>query len=192
MERLRLALGVSWTYVDAVSYDASVVSTIIDCVRLLRSTTRADTFEWPSNDDLSVGLTETRPVSPSFPCHPAVPVETGRQHPRVGSLGDSSAGHLTCATENRIGGVPLRPDLSTYMVLNAGKVACWYSHLAAIAQVVSYEDITSTSDSLPAFLILEDDIDMDQRLHEKLLAVWPALPTDWDVVFLGKLCSTLL
>ncbi|KAH9891173.1 hypothetical protein C8Q73DRAFT_651289 [Cubamyces lactineus] len=194
MERLRLALGVSWTYLDAVSYDAQVVSAIIDCVTLLRSTTRAETFEWPStlNGDISVGLTESRRVFPDFPCHPASPgilVETGGQLPRTDPLNSSSAGHLTCATENHISGVPLRLDLPTYMVMNAGKVACWYSHLTAMAQVAFFENITSGSDPLRAFLILEDDIDMDRRLAEKLLTVWPALPTDWEVVFLGHCWS---
>ncbi|KAI0327281.1 hypothetical protein GY45DRAFT_1257247 [Cubamyces sp. BRFM 1775] len=195
MERLRLALGVSWTYIDAVSYDAPVVTTIIDCIKLLRSMTQNESFEWPSTSpgDISGGLADSRLASSSFPCHPAVPgppIETGWQLPRlVSSIDTPSVEPLTCATENRINGVQFRADLPSYMIMNAGKVACWYSHLAALALIASYEGLTLRSGLHRAFLILEDDIDVDRRLVEKLRAVWPALPRGWDVVYLGHCWS---
>jgi hypothetical protein len=35
-------------------------------------------------------------------------------------------------------------------------------------------------------IVFEDDIDMEFDLEKRAREMWPALPSDWDVVMLGR------
>jgi GR25 family glycosyltransferase involved in LPS biosynthesis len=35
-------------------------------------------------------------------------------------------------------------------------------------------------------LVLEDDVDMELDIRQRLLGVWDSLPSVWDIVFLGR------
>ncbi|CDO70968.1 hypothetical protein BN946_scf184829.g77 [Trametes cinnabarina] len=78
------------------------------------------------------------------------------------------------------------------MLLTPGKLACWYSHLLAIRRIAEYEtgdaSVPPAAD-MRAFMVLEDDVDMEQRLAEILPRVWSALPSNWDIVYLGHCWS---
>ena len=42
-------------------------------------------------------------------------------------------------------------------------------------------DMDGNSDSEGA----EDDVDMEWDIHDRLAALWPGLPEDWDILYLG-------
>ncbi len=219
MERLRLALDIRWSYVDAISYDEPVVDSIIDCVKSVRSGTRSRIFEWPS--DFASGAGDSDPSKPPPPpsrssCFPPVVHATSTTYPSTDfSSGDTPISNtltasvqssrdvavssrpatpLTCARENHVHGVKFTSHLPSFMLLTPARIACWYSHLAAIQQIANYGHLGQHSEgnqSSPqkpddAFLILEDDVDMEQDVSERLRAVWSVLPADWDIVFLGE------
>ncbi|KAF8143296.1 hypothetical protein K438DRAFT_1876361, partial [Mycena galopus ATCC 62051] len=62
------------------------------------------------------------------------------------------------------------------------RIACWHSHLSAIQRA-------STHARNKAALILEDDVDMEADIKERLSSIWSLLPSDWDIVFLGHCWS---
>ncbi|OJT08524.1 hypothetical protein TRAPUB_598, partial [Trametes pubescens] len=216
MERLRLALDIPWSYVDAISHDEPVVDSIIDCVKSVRSGTRSRIFEWPS--DFASGAGNSDPSKPPPPsqssCFPPVLHATSTTHPstdfnsgdtpvsdtltasvqssRDVAVSSRPATPLTCARENHVHGVKFTSHLPSFMLLTPARIACWYSHLAAIQQIANYGHLGQHSEgnqSSPqkpddAFLILEDDVDMEQDVSERLRAVWSVLPAGWDIVFL--------
>ncbi|KAK7694147.1 hypothetical protein QCA50_001327 [Cerrena zonata] len=102
---------------------------------------------------------------------------------------------LTCATENNILGVPYAADLPKHMILTPAKLACWYSHAQIISRIGSlkpYEDPPqndSSSGCVDVTLVLEDDVDMERDIQERLAAVWETLPDHWDILFLGHCWS---
>ena len=65
-----------------------------------------------------------------------------------------------------------------YQTLSRGMVACWLSHVGVLRQIVEGE--------LRSALILEDDVDMEWDVEERLVGMWGSLPKDgWDIVYLG-------
>ncbi len=89
---------------------------------------------------------------------------------------------LTCAVANHYAGVEFHPSLPTHMMLTPSKLACWYSHMSAIARFAG-----QAHDPQGAALFLEDDIDMERDIHQSVELAWSFLPSGWDIVFLGKL-----
>ncbi|RPD58512.1 hypothetical protein L227DRAFT_654874 [Lentinus tigrinus ALCF2SS1-6] len=97
---------------------------------------------------------------------------------------------LTCAVQDRTHGVKYKPSLPSYMLLTTAKFACWYSHLDVIQRVAAFgEPLLGLDGSRGAALILEDDVDMERDIRERLRDVWSVLPDDWDIVFLGHCWS---
>ncbi|KAJ3016490.1 hypothetical protein NUW54_g800 [Trametes sanguinea] len=212
MERLRLALGVPWTYVDAVSYDDPIIGSIISCVSSIRASTRSRRFRWPmdwEHDIVPRKPSKTEPTS--FPCYPPTPeslsipdtpllsipsdIPTPVINPTraSGTLG-RPLDTLTCAKNDSIRGVKLRDGLPSFMLLTPGKLACWYSHLIAMKRIAEHwrrsgGDSSPAGSDSPAFLVLEDDVDMEQGISEQLSSAWSALPKDWDIVYLGHCWS---
>lgn len=217
MERLRLALDIRWSYVDAISHDEPVVDSIIDCVKSVRSGTDSRIFEWPSDFPSGTGdLDSSEPLpSSKSSCFPSVlhaastkfpsayfssgdaPVSdtlaTSVQRSRDIALSSRSAAPLTSAREDHVHGVKFTSHLPSFMLLTPARIACWYSHLTAIQQIADYGHLGQHSEGNQsslrkpddAFLILEDDVDMEQDISERLRAVWSVLPAGWDIVFLG-------
>lgn len=93
----------------------------------------------------------------------------------------SSLPRLACTTENFV--IPQNKnsvdDLPPYLQLTPAKIACWHSHLEILRAVA-----TSGRESGPA-IVLEDDVDIEWDVGQRLNKVWSALPDDWDIVFLG-------
>ncbi|OSD05740.1 hypothetical protein PYCCODRAFT_1432275 [Trametes coccinea BRFM310] len=212
MERLRLALGVPWTYIDAVSYDDAIIRSIASCVTSIRAHTRSRRFRWPVDWDHGTSLRNPSEMeSTSFPCHPPTPDSLSTPYTLLSSISSDAspsdvqsgwvsdtvglpANTLTCARNDSIRGVKFRDSLPSFMLLTPGKLACWYSHLIAMRRIAEHwqrsdDDLTLGGPALPAFLVLEDDVDMEQGISEQLSSAWTALPKDWDIVYLGHCWS---
>ncbi|KZS95206.1 hypothetical protein SISNIDRAFT_452552 [Sistotremastrum niveocremeum HHB9708] len=65
--------------------------------------------------------------------------------------------------------------------LTKAMVSCWHSHMNAFRQIMK--------DQPPVSIIFEDDIDMEWDIEQRLNMMWPHLPTDWDIVYLGHCFS---
>ena len=196
MERLRHALRLEWTFVDATPFNDSRVQPILDEVRRRRQIYTAQNlshFDWPGYlDDVlataSSGLLGSDLWTFGLPDTPSEITTFNSLLDRLPS-NDSvvrtkpTLEPLTCATQNNTTGQPYATSLPTYMLLTAAKIACWNSHVQLIREIAAHAvDHSPCGD---AVLVLEDDIDMEKDIRERLHAVWTALPAEWDVVFLG-------
>ncbi|KAJ6505536.1 hypothetical protein C8R45DRAFT_1182115 [Mycena sanguinolenta] len=175
MERLRTRLGVRWAYAVAEDAQSPLVDHILAQVRAVRQNALQDIqylpntsvtlpFEWPSTDNATSHIS-SQDSAPE------------RQIP------DSDFEPLTCAIEN-FTLPPYSAGLPEYKILSRSRIACWHSHLSVIQHVSSH----AGSDKA-ATLILEDDIDMEADIKERLASIWSLLPADWDIVFLGHCWS---
>ncbi|KAI1789156.1 hypothetical protein LXA43DRAFT_1022094 [Ganoderma leucocontextum] len=214
LEQLRRALALNWTYVDAISPEHAIITGVSECVRFLRQQNNARFFEWSPDLDGATTSTsntslmdKTRPSVFSVPCVPPIPAGNPAIAPIAGfnhcltpneslpvvskprlhessSTASSSVMPLTCAVANRIHGVEFHPSLPTHMLLTPSKLACWYSHISAIARFAG-----QAHGSRGAALFLEDDIDMERDIRQNVELVWSFLPSGWDIVFLGHCWS---
>lgn len=208
MEILRTALGSRWVYVDAVESRSFSIQKIMDRVRSLRegsiaiktaanvpdaimSTATMATFRWPQDIDalsssmqpLSFAGSELWTSSPIDVTKTDTPFATGGLSAKmVANLLTASA--MTCATDDNII-PPLTRGLPEYKILTLAKIACWSSHLSVIRRIVDGGVTTDTAAEDDVSVILEDDVDMEWDIRERLVGVWNALPGGWDVVFLG-------
>ena len=173
MERLRYTLGLDFTYMNGTEADGDAVQRIRGHVmtsRALESAREANlwlptAFEWPQDVDALV--------------------ESESPLDRQGSdlwlhddtkLSDSpSHAPLTCHPDNSTSWsypppTPCRPPTKA-------QLACWHSHWRIMRSIADGQDDVS--------LILEDDVDMELDIRQRLLGVWDSLPNAWDIVFLG-------
>ncbi|KAJ7232443.1 hypothetical protein B0H12DRAFT_1145362 [Mycena haematopus] len=175
MERLRTRLGLRWTYAAAEDAQSPLVDRIMTQVRALRqnelqktkylpNTTIQLPFEWP-NADIAISHVSSQDLI--LELQPA----------------ESDSEPLTCATEN-FTLPPYSSRLPEYKILSRNRIACWHSHLSVIQRA-----FTHTGPDKVATLILEDDIDMEADIKERLSSIWSLLPADWDIVFLGHCWS---
>jgi hypothetical protein len=178
----RVALGLAWTYVDATDASDPAIAGIMANVRAQRVDQALLTevsFRWPEDIDAvasspssaAIGSAESDLWALSAPPSHAVPAANGliaNGPPPV---------PLTCAYDDATI-PPYTPDLPDYKILTASEVACWHSHLGVIR-------VVADSPEHSASVVLEDDVDMERDIHERLEAVWDAVPAGWDIVFLG-------
>ena len=71
---------------------------------------------------------------------------------------------------------PGKPGKTT--VLSKQMVACWHSHLQLIRRIVRAPEHRVA-------IVFEDDVDLEWDVEARLVALWPYMPQDWDIVFLG-------
>jgi hypothetical protein len=71
--------------------------------------------------------------------------------------------------------------LPEYLLLTESRVACWLGHLNLIHQIAN----AHIPDASGFSIILEDDVDMERDTDQQIKRLWPHLPADWDIVFLG-------
>jgi len=188
MEKLRTLLGLSWTYFDAFPADNSLVGSILGWVDSLRTNASLESYgykipflgsnlTWPedieelvsSDDKLELWNSDRSswPLPPNFSTPPPYPP-------------------IACATKD----FDIPDDataLREHLILTPARVACWHSHVSVIQQVANVD----RSRDIGATLILEDDVDMESDIQAQLSIIWPALPHDWDMVFLGEDSHTL-
>ncbi|EMD41462.1 hypothetical protein CERSUDRAFT_90028 [Gelatoporia subvermispora B] len=106
---------------------------------------------------------------------------------------------LTCAIRNYVTGRSWVPSTPAYMILSPAKVACWFSHLQVLRLIAddtaspatwnNTDNQSKETQNDDVTIILEDDIDMERDIEERLKTVWSALPPQWDIVFLGHCWS---
>jgi len=72
---------------------------------------------------------------------------------------------------------PGKPGKTT--LLSKPMVACWHSHLQLIRSIVR-------APQHHVSLVFEDDVDLEWDIEARLVTLWPYLPQDWDIVFLGS------
>lgn len=200
MERIRRDLGLNWTLVDATTSTQPAVLDILDNVRLLREglaqSQEEPYFEWPDEwpEDFPIGSdfwtydSETSALPP--PESSDLSLSRIRSETTATSSEEekSQPAPLTCATRNSTTGISFVPSLPTYMHLTPAKVACWHSHVRVIQDISTrlLAGLPNNSSCKGATLILEDDVDMEKDIGERLHALWPGLPSQWDIVFLGQ------
>lgn len=192
MERLRRAVMLNWTYIDAVSGGSPIVEHVIRQVSTNRAMQTKDgafpkEFSWPADLDIYSsllhdslhsnfsGTVSLRSLSDTFDSRMA------RGNTKLDFLDPP----LTCAIGNSTAGVPYNDDLPPYLLLTAPKLACWYSHLQVLARVAEDHADINTPDDNAISLILEDDVDMERDIRERLSLVRTELPAHWDMLFLG-------
>jgi GR25 family glycosyltransferase involved in LPS biosynthesis len=186
MEKLRLSLQLHWTYVDALDANSPLVSQIMDWVNALRTgpphildeanithvSTKllpdTITFAWPgdietlvrSKDKLDLWSTGVWPS------------------PITSFLKSTPYPPVACATKNYS---LTKYTAKEHLILTHPRVACWHSHLSVIHDIVN--------NGFGVSIILEDDVDMEQDIQKQLAYMWPTLPADWDILFLGIFSS---
>lgn len=184
------ALGLRWSYVDAVSLLSVEVDIIMHTLRRRRGFVKKPTFRWPK--DINAIASTTGPIART-----GSELWVGSDNESSTRLQNASLSRnssdsslasempLTCATEDET--IPDHtPNLPPNKILTNAKVAVWKSHFSVIRKVA--ED-TSTDINIygeHVSLILEDDVDMEWDIRERILSVWSLLPDGWDVVFLGE------
>ena len=209
MDQLKDALHLGWTYRNATEANEPVVTTILHQVHVLRSQFMpypkllgsghtpngaiASVFNWPHDLEDTICSQETiqpsgaehwiRPSSHSFsdlivPAEIADPYAftyspTGTTHGSIASRPTP----LACTSGNDVF-AGFSPELPQYRHLTAAKVACWYSHFQTIREIADGND--------EAVLVLEDDVDIERDVKGRLPVLFNALPSDWDIVYLGK------
>lgn len=185
MEILRKALGLQWTYVDALPGTNELTQRIWEWIMRVRdgkpiilnpndnSHDRPSLgqvrFSWPDHiDQLAVSLSpidfwaHTVWSTPILVHNPAPYRPTG------------------CAMDDyRI--LNFSVELPEHLILTRARIACWYSHVSVLHKIANnkHQDLDST------YIILEDDIDMEKDISQRLASLWKSLPSDWDMVFLG-------
>jgi hypothetical protein len=197
MELLSSVLGLEFTYFDAFHSTNPSVEIIMDNVRRLRisygisleetepGTTQTSAseaistvdFVWPEAEEVDK-------IAYSLGLLGKDGSDLWEDEVLPGSLRQLTSGAnpvpLTNARKNN-SVEPYRPDLPPHRILTASKIACWYSHSKAIRQIA--EGLVNQSE---VTVVLEDDIDMELDIRQRLVGLWDSLPYDWDVVFLGK------
>lgn len=168
MELLRESLGLRWTYIEGMDIDNEIIDKIMNSVRSIRATNSSDSsFTWP--DSLPSSKEWIGPWSPEF-LTPHEPIDSPEP--------------MLCATQNNIV-APYDPEvrLPEYRFLTRGRIACWYSHLSVIQSIANDPNLNDTDSAI----VLEDDVDMERDIQDRLEYLWVFLPVDWDMVYLGEL-----
>ncbi|KAJ3973137.1 hypothetical protein EV361DRAFT_85097 [Lentinula raphanica] len=192
IDRLMDGLRISnWVYHDATYYNTSLIPHLLHHVQAQRieedhtfhSVVNLP-FAWPADIDSSPSSTESNSNSLALAGAELWP---SQPTPAV-SLPNTS---LVCAEENfRL--TKFSDELPQWRYLTPQRVATFHSHLTAIRRVVDDNaragvDLTREEGKTQEHiaLILEDDVDMEVDIKERLGALTPMLPYDWDVLFLG-------
>ena len=185
MEALRKALGLRWTYVDGLQSTNELTQRIWEWVLRVRhgqpnilsdydpssghpppGTVK---FSWPGDiDQLALSSAPIDFWSNTVWSTPADVLNFMPYRP------------TGCAVQNyRI--LNFNSSLPEHLVLSRARIACWYSHISVIHSIANNKD----QDLDSAYVILEDDIDMEKDTVQRLGILWNSLPKDWDMVFLG-------
>ena len=189
MEVLRKALALEWTYVNATDSTSDAVRNVLAQVRThrehgsLQLTGMATPFAWPH--DLNELVSSQASLYRAGGDFWSLPVASPPKDVIAFESSSSALEEpLTCA-ERDDDIKPYAADLPPRMILTASKVACWHSHIEVIRHIAE-EPTSVTGSTEDIALILEDDVDMETDIRERLAGIWNALPAPWDMLFLGK------
>ena len=171
MEQLRYTIGLEFTYVNGTGGDEDTMQRIMGHVAAFRALHKPDlslptAFEWPQDVDALVESENPLDMKGSD-----LWVSDGIDVPDL-----PSHDPLTCAYGDSTL-EPYSPQTPSYRLLTKGRLACWHSHWRVIRSIANGQDSVA--------LVLEDDIDMELDIRQRLLGIWDSLPSAWDIVFLG-------
>jgi len=183
MEALRKAMGLRWTYVDGLQSTNELTQRMWEWVLRVRDgqpnissdPSSGDPppgtvkFSWPGDvDQLALSSAPIDFWSNTVWSTPADVLNFVPYRP------------TGCAVQDyRI--LNFNSSLPEHLVLSRARIACWYSHISVIHSIANNKD----QDLDSAYVILEDDIDMEKDTVQRLKILWNSLPQDWDMVFLG-------
>lgn len=189
MEFLRRIQDLTWTIVDAVPGNATLVTRILDWVALCRAEgkkTDAPDFRWP--EEINAFSISHKPLKNSGADTWTETLPSSKS--KRDNFGPPTDSSLPCAIEDDsiptfMNGTP------EWMVLSPAKVACWHSHISAIRLFIEGHDSDDHRREDKVAIILEDDIDMEKDVSNRLSQVWTFLPAGWDIVFLGEYANVV-
>jgi hypothetical protein len=157
----------------------------------------SELWELAHSDPASADHTHPLPVPPSIDQRPSLEVATNRIIPRHDEaqdfqgalknnpLFDTSTNPVRTATRGVTNTfTPRLPKVPYWRILTRAAVACWHSHTSVIREIASETIQAGTSDT--GTVILEDDIDMELDIQQRIGRLWEALPPNWDILFLGQ------
>ena len=159
MDVLKRALGLTFSYVPATEADSAAVSRIEDELGA-RATRTAGHFTWPSNT-LSVDESSSLPFRQAG-------AELWTQPSDAPPTSNTESPTKSGQNSSDVPSVMTRP-----------RIATWHSHMSIVRRVADAPDPNY------AALVLEDDVDIDWGIEAHVKRAWPALPPDWDMVYLG-------
>ncbi|KAH8113787.1 hypothetical protein DFH11DRAFT_1689199 [Phellopilus nigrolimitatus] len=176
MEQLRRALHLDWRYFDALDKNDALVDDILYSVARQRVKAN-ETFSWPEKDiEFYPEPILSQPLYPEY-----VPSRNLLSKPLLCATGDN-----TIPTYANVSSIPF------HMILSRGMIACWYSHIRLMAEIVNrtrHLQEGSWDGREGVTVVFEDDIDVEWDLKERLESMWGDLPKDWDIVLLGHCWS---
>jgi GR25 family glycosyltransferase involved in LPS biosynthesis len=194
MERLRVS---NWAYVDGTYANTSLIQDYLHHVQAQRSEhedySLHDTiylpFSWPA--DASNNSLEYPSLGESIPLAGAE-LWPFRSPPDV-KLPDTP---MVCAEDDfRL--TKYSQEMQQWRFLTPERVATFHSHLTAVRRVVddnARAGVTLTREEGKKLdniaLILEDDVDMEVDIKDRMKVLLPMLPYDWDMLYLGFCWST--
>jgi len=179
MEQLRYTLGLDFTYVNGTEGDEDTVERIMKHVAAFRAPgdsrdtnlLLSTTFEWPQDVDTLVESESPLDMKGSD-----LWLSDGKDIPDL-----PSDEPLICAYDDHTLD-PYSPRTPPHRLLTRERLACWHSHRRVIRSIADGQDDVS--------LVLEDDVDMELDIRQRLLGVWGSLPSVWDIVFLGNVVGS--
>ncbi|KAL0572746.1 hypothetical protein V5O48_009226 [Marasmius crinis-equi] len=201
MEILRKVLAIpEWTYVVATGASDEIVGSVMRNVRRLREWVVEEVQKTMNNkgevDEATDPLAVTMKLPFRWPGHSTldkVPQRLAQfsslvqEMPEFDLYQDStssiSQNPLVCS-KGDFTLTPYTPTLRKHMIISPARVACWHSHLEIIRHVARNEEGSNTMT-----IILEDDVDIEIDVRQRLSKVWNLLPPDWDIIFLGHCWS---
>ncbi|KAF8637003.1 hypothetical protein AX17_003116 [Amanita inopinata Kibby_2008] len=183
MERLRVLLGLDWMYYPATEVNNAVIHAITQRVRVLHQdcseVSSKCTFSWP--EDIAAFAASMRPLdlwNADFLTNEVLEDFSND------ALSGSALPPLTCTTQD-FNITRYSHKTPQHLLLTPARIACWHSHLSVIRNIANDERLGPKN----AVLILEDDVDMEYDIRDQLADLWPLLPNEWDIVFLGHCWS---
>ncbi|KAF5390330.1 hypothetical protein D9757_002947 [Collybiopsis confluens] len=192
INRLMDALNfTNWVYHDATYANSSFVQSFLHHVQARRSEhedySLQDTihlpFSWPE---------DANNQSYAYPAHgKSIPFAGAELWTSKPSPDITLPEPMICAEDDfRL--TRYSVDMPQWRYLTSERVSAFHSHLTAIRRVV--DDNAAAGVSLKReqgtlqkniVLVLEDDVDMEIDIKERLQVLVPMLPYDWDMLFLG-------
>jgi GR25 family glycosyltransferase involved in LPS biosynthesis len=211
MDRLRDALHINWTYTDACEANASIVTTILRQVRVLRSQLIPQpkpggdarmghdmifsAFNWPHDLEDAICSPETlQPSGADLWTRPSshsmsdldVPAEMADPYAFNFMPSSSESVQVSAVSDPTPLACASENDISAASLPNLPL----YRRLTPAKVACWYSHLQTIREIAngkdEAVLILEDDVDIERDVKGRLRALLDALPNDWDIVYLGK------
>ena len=182
MLKLADVMHLDFTWVDAIGADDPHIDLIMQCVRAQRYLESLPSFKPGSFKDV---FTQSAPDglfgSDLWTLNASDP--RAAQETNVLSVSRNLVDKddpIPCTKGSPFRPLAVSPDKpGKTTVLSRPMVACWHSHLQVIRRIVRAPENRVS-------IIFEDDIDLEWDVETRLVALWPFLPQDWDIVFLGS------